>query len=322
MKKLAIIGGIAALIGIIVFAVGMTMLNWDFKNFDDTEYIYKKSEFSPEGVEKLNIDIEDKNLTLKRGGESILIEYYDSEFETFSAAKEGGEVSLNQRIIKKRNFWNSPVNCSYLYKITVTLPEDLLLDFGLNAKDAGVSVTGGKYNSVDFINSDCDIDFYGFEAQNINLKGKDLRGEVELCKVQGIFIDLSDSYLSFESTTSDSVAAKFSDSNFNAENMTAKSLELNISDGNADIENSSFSSVTLKATDGNVNFEIDSPLLALEFSDCNVNGEIIGDKEDYFIDCKAQDSYCNIESGNYGALKTLYLRADDSKINIKFVRED
>ncbi len=92
-KRIAIAGGALVLLGIIVFVIGMSVLDWDFARLSTRPpYVEKALEFDNDNQ---SITLDDKDMRIKIGvspDEKIRIVYYEREKELYEGQYDEGNT--------------------------------------------------------------------------------------------------------------------------------------------------------------------------------------------------------------------------------------
>ena len=207
IKKWIIAGVALILAGGLVFALGMSMLDWDFYELDTTQYEAKSyASEADDIISRVEIDVESFPIVVQ-SGEKVSLEYYDTDDSDVRVAVNSGVLSVYEdshfNLFKRSMFQLKRIKLKYV----LTIPDGTELSVSGangNVKLNGVSAQSVRIDSTnaDVVLADCVVNDLQIASTNADVVLRSCRGNTVV--VGGTNLDLAMSDCNFASLQSKS----------------------------------------------------------------------------------------------------------------------
>ena len=234
-RNLVIAGAVLLAIGIAVFVIGMSAIDWDFARLDATEYTERVYE-QPDGEEIKSVKIAVNSFgVVVKNGDRISLEYFETDESNTSVNIENGVLKINEKSKPGSWFTHGMFNFGFGRldkKFVLTVPSGLPID--VKSTSAELDLHGVV---TDSINADCTnlaLKLSDCEFTNLRLHSTNLTLTAEDCKLGDIDLDstnLTAKMTAVESGTvkmhSTNVTFKANGSNFVGATVTGTNINMN-----------------------------------------------------------------------------------------------
>lgn len=269
MKKTAIIGGIIALIGVILFAVGLGQgglksIYWD-NGFRVDHSVSKTVHFKK--VNQIDVSASTSGTIVIQQGNPPEVKVHSSKSSPVTASVSGDKLSISAK--QKSGFHMT--GFSFVYgnytnaSVTVTVPKNMKLDTISTDGDSSIIVKNVSVKTIQN-DGDNDIDLSHMElADMLNIQGSTSGdGDVTLNDVaaKGLKLDATDD-------------VTIANSRFNAQDS-----QIQTDDGDITLHNNEWRNLTASSSDGDISFNQQKlgQELRASTTDGDINGVVAPDK--------------------------------------------
>ncbi len=243
IKKWIIAGVALILAGGLVFALGMSMLDWDFYELDTTQYEAKSyASEADDIISRVEIDVESFPIVVQ-SGEKVSLEYYDTDDSDVRVAVNSGVLSVYEdshfNLFKRSMFQLKRIKLKYV----LTIPDGTELSVSGangNVKLNGVSAQSVRIDSTnaDVVLADCVVNDLQIASTNADVVLRSCRGNTVVVGGTNLDLEMSDcnfaslqskstnGEVEMKSTVCPSVTLRAVNADFSLRNVTADVLDL------------------------------------------------------------------------------------------------
>lgn len=270
LKGWIIAGSVLLIVGVVVWLLGMTIIDWDFYALDNTTYTQKSYEQQPdENITAIEIDF-GSGITVCRG-DSVKFDYYERDKYPVDIELDGTTLKIKENRPNKIFHFGMFDLKGLRNKNVLTVPNGIELtvdSVNANIKLDGVTLKSLTVDGTNFdlwmkdcvVEGGLSVDSTNFDLEmsattvkgNLGIKSTNFDGEIDGCVVEGAF--------TLHSTNCDMSVNRF----------IAKSAEIRSTNADIELDRLTVDDLTMHAT--NLDAEI----------------EIVGDKADYTIKCNGR----------------------------------
>lgn len=271
-----------AVLGVIVFVIGMTVLGWDFKRLDVATYTAKSYVAQGASVERVDISLRTFPIEIKKGDE-FLLDYFEASDSTVDVIEHDGEIKIVE------NYTYNPFASGLFsvgrgeHKFVMTVPQDIVLYVrGTNCKlyseDLALRELAVNTTNADIRLSRVDIAAeFVLGATNVN---------AELFYVTAEVFEFTATNFNLEMT--DCASGKMHIVGTNADMDIARSAfdEFAVDMTNLDLssENDSLAACVLEATNADISLErLSTEHLTVTGVNLEADIEILGIPDEYSV---------------------------------------
>ncbi len=313
--KLIIIAAALALGGITAFIIGMSMLGWNFKKLDVTEYTAKVYQTS-DAVETVKLDVASFPVSI-RNGEEMKLDYYEATNSEVSVVLEDGvlhvteESDFNPFVTGLFNLGRA----DHPYVLTVPHGVELNLSGGngnIKFADSELGNVTIDISNLDATFDNCTIGDLSLHANNLDLemRGSKFTGvtvnsancdaEISNCGGESIYID------------STNLNVEFADIGFKAVTVTSTNADIDINTATAE-------KIDLEAVNADISL-VKAKVDKLTVDSINLDAvvEIVGNRAEYTIVSHGND----LPSEQTGTTdKTVVISGTNNDVELRFIGE-
>jgi len=224
MKKVLIIMVVLMIAGAIVFSVGMSRLDWDFRKLD-TEKIGEKQEFVSEnaGIQRVDVSFSANKLEVTRG-EKWSITYYESDVYSYEITDADGAFTVKE--IKKAKVKDEikraalSVGIRKRNKLTsvLTIPSGFKGSVDIKLENGNLDLSDGEFSDLTAVTSNGVVSLKNISVSNkITVTAANGVVKIEGSKAKTIDISTDNGVITVKSTTVESLSCKTSNGNISVE---------------------------------------------------------------------------------------------------------
>lgn len=309
-----IISAVALVIcGLIVFIIGMSLLDWNFKKLDVTKYT--AVDFVPtEDVSEIKLDIDSFPIKIVRGDETRL-DYYNASNSKVSVSVNDGVLE----IVEKRSY--NPFKyglfnfgrMDHPYILTVSNATEL--SFGGN--NADISFIDVEFEKVNIDIKNLDADFLRCSIDKLDIRSDNSNLDIDRCTITEIKVDADNSDIEISDCNGSIAGIKTINSSISF--YRGNFSELSVTTVNSDIsfERTSSQIIDLRATNADISLErVTVDYLTVLSTNLSADIEIVGKRSEYTIECNGRD----MPKENTGSTnKKIKLSGTNNDVELKFV---
>lgn len=282
-------------IGLCLMCLSMVISLFNFKNifnpFFEMPNDYKRIEqkIETEDINSIYVDTDNEKVTVKAtDNDYITISYYESSHEKYEFENKDGNVSLERKDTIR--FFNFNLSFWHDREIIIEIPDELILSYKIYTDNARIEVSDLSISNSLFDTSNASI-----EMTNINSDNK-------------VDLKTSNGQINIERSNINSIIAKTSNGSINIQDVKANNL-------------------SAKTSNGKILFdELEALNIDMNTSNARVEGNIIGNEEDYYKDIKTSNSHIEIDGREYGTKvldkmdnkNELIIKTSNGRVNISF----
>lgn len=232
VHKLIIATVALVLCGMVVFIIGMSLLDWNFIKLDVAKY--KAAVFAPsKQVSTFEIDVESFPIKIVRGDE-IKLDYYKATNSTVSVSEEDGVLKIRE----KRSY--------NLFKYGL---------FSLSRSDHPYVLTVADGTTLDLVGNNGDITFIDVEFEKVKINIDNLDVTIRGCTIGELDILSDNISLEIESSTIAGVNIDADNSDIELSDCDGGSVEIKTGNTSIDFSRGSFSTLTVVADNADISFD-------------------------------------------------------------------
>ena len=254
-KILIITASILTAVGLIVFLIGMSVLDWDFRRLDATDYTEMRyATTRDERVERVELNLITFPLVVTTGTETVL-KYYESTNSDVKVEYVDGTLKVTEKYeynpFKTGMFYN--INRD-MYKFVLSLPynSDLIITGtncdiyarSLDFKDININVT-----NLDLELRDCTADSLRIDATNAHV-------DLENCGISNVNIDATNADIDIVRGRYSTMLIDATNTHVDFDKVDAYSIELDATNGNYVLEDVTVDRLIASAINLNADLEI------------------------------------------------------------------
>ncbi|MDE7463390.1 MAG: DUF4097 domain-containing protein, partial [Clostridiales bacterium] len=274
-----IISAVALVIcGLVVFIIGMSLLDWDFKRLDVTEYTAKV--FVPtEEVSEIKLDVDSFPVRIVRGSETRL-EYYEATTSEVSVRVNDGVLSVVEKY--SRNFFKYGMfnfgRKDHQYVLTVTDETEISIG-GINGDV--------KFDKVDFDKvkidmTNLDADFSGCTIGELDIYSDNLDIDFEYCALTTVKINADNCDIQLADCRGGSVEIKTINTSVDVARVSLSSFKVVATNADVSLERASSQTIDLRGTNADISLEnITVDNLTVAAQNLSADIEIAGKLREY-----------------------------------------
>lgn len=204
ISKIIAVGAVILIIGVVVWVVGMSLIDWDFIRLDSTEYTAQSYACETE-VKSISVSLSSFSLTVKKG-DSVSLDYYETDNSEVFVEEKDGVLSVVENYTYnpfKSGLFNVGRNS---HKFTLTVVSGVKLEIKGSNSDVSIADTAFDEFSIDSSNADislsrvqcgklsidvtnCDIDMDGCKASDMIVDATNLDMTAKSCEFKSVVID-------------------------------------------------------------------------------------------------------------------------------------
>lgn len=192
------------IIGVIVWLVGMSLIDWNFSRLDATKYTARS--YACEGeVKSISVSLSSFPLTVKKG-DSVSLDYYEADNSEVFVEEKDGVLSVVEKY-KYKPFSSGLFNVGRgSHKFTLTVASDVKIEikgnnskisiediafdeFYLNSTNTDISLTRVQLGKLNIDVTNCDIDLNGCKATEMTVDATNLDLTAKNCELTSFAID-------------------------------------------------------------------------------------------------------------------------------------
>lgn len=316
MKRTSLILAVASavlIIGVVVWVVGMSLIDWNFFRLDTTEYTARSYACDSE-VKGISVSLSSFPLTVKKG-DSVSLDYYEADNSEVFVEEKDGVLSIVE------NYKYSPFKSGLFnvgrgaHKFTLTvvstakfeikgINSDVTFDgvsfdeFTINGTNADIKFSNVQFGTLDIGVNNCDIEFKDCTVDELSIVGTNTDCEINRLTARRMSVHTVNTDIEMDD-------GKIQDLSVDATNMdiTTKNCE--------------FKSVVLDGT--NVDCTLLRAVLDKLFVDAtnlDVDIQIVGKESEYTVKTKGRRMPTN-RTGTTD--KLIELSGTNNDVTLKFV---
>lgn len=203
-SKILAIGAAVLIIGVIVWLVGMSLINWDFSRLDTAKYTARS--YTCEGeVKSVSVSLSSFPLTVKKG-DGVSLDYYEADNSEVSVEEKDGVLSVVENY-KYNPFKSGLFNIgrsSHKFTLTVgsgvkleikgsnsdvTIKDMYIEEFTIDSTNADISFTRVQFGKLNIDVTNCDIVLDGCKAAEVTVDATNLDITAKNCELTSFAID-------------------------------------------------------------------------------------------------------------------------------------
>ncbi len=313
IHKLIIIAVALTLGGITAFLIGMSMLGWNFKKLDVSEYTAKVFQTS-EAVETVKLDVASFPVRIKNG-EEMKLDYYEATNSEVNVVFEDGVLSVTEKhdfnpfVTGLFNFGRA----DHPYVLTVPRGVELNLSGGngdINFADSEFGNVTIDISNLDATFDNCVIDVLSLHSNNLDLEMHDSKfasvtaesancdAKITNCDGQSLYLDAT---------------------NLNAELVRLGFASVTVTSTNADmnIRTATAETIDLKAVNADISLvkaKVDK--LTVDATNLDADVEIVGNRAEYTIETHGK----RLPSEQLGTTdRTIVFTGTNNDVELRFI---
>lgn len=245
-KKWLFAGSSLLVVGVIVFAIGMSALKWDFWRLDTTTYTAK--EYTPVGdapVSRVELDVDSFPVVITQG-ETAKLSYYEASDSEVEVTYADGVLKIKEdysfNLLK--NSWFQLGRLKHKYELT--LPNGV--DLTLAGKNGDFTVRDATEINLAIDVANADIEFVNCGITQLDIKATNADVELTNCTGGAVRIDATNLDLEVEGCRFDSLYAKGTNNDTEVKNTTATQMEVRGTNGDYSLKNITVDTLIVHAT--------------------------------------------------------------------------
>lgn len=313
VHKLIISAVALVLCGVIAFVIGMSLLDWNFKKLDVTEY--KAKDFKPtEQVSSVKLDIDSFPIQIV-GGEETKLDYFEASNSTVSVTVNDGVLE----IVEKRSY--NPFKYGLLdfgrfdHPYVLTVAGDTELSFG--GSNGDLTFVDVEFEKVKIDMTNLDADFRGCTIGELDIHADNLSLDMERCTLTEVKIDVDNCSVDVSNCNGGNVSIKTINTSVDFACGSFSSLTVVATNADISVERTSSKTIDLRATNGDISLErVTVDNLTVSAQNLSADIEIEGKRSDYTIKCSGR----GMPNQNKGTTdKTITLSGTNNDVELIFV---
>ncbi len=265
-KRVLLIGGLLLILGVTVFVIAMSTVDWKFSRLDTETYTQKKfAAQESEQITRVEADI-DFPLQIAQG-DTVALEYYQTNYNTVSVTCENGVLRVHEsRKSSVIHGWFNVGRKKHPYRLTVQAGAELVVK-GTNADVKATGIDAAKI-TVDSTNTDLELSDSRVATLSVDSTNTDLnllRCEGDTLTVSGTNIDAK-----LNNCTYQNASLSGTNTDFNTEACTLATLRVSGTNIDADLARLTVHTLTVSGTN------LDADIL------------IVGSSDEYSVHCSGE----------------------------------
>lgn len=312
-KKIFAVGAVILIIGVVVWVVGMSLIDWNFTRLDTTEYTAQSYTCEAE-VKSISVSLSSFPLTVKKG-DSVSLDYYEADNSEVVIEEKDGVLSIMENYIYspfKSGLFNVGRG-SHKFVLTVVSCSA----FEIKGSNSNVTFDGVVFEefSIDSVNADISFTNVEFGKLNMDVSNGDI--EFNNCTAGVISIVGINSDCEFKRVTADSASVRIRNADINMDGCKVSDLKVDSTNLDITVKSCEFKTVVLDGT--NADCELSRVVLdklSIDASNLDAEIEIVGKESEYTVRTKGR----NMPSDRTGTTdKLIELSGTNNDVELKFV---
>lgn len=296
LKKWLIAGLILVLGGGLIFAIGMSKLDWDFYELDTAEY--EERSFEPdEGESITGVDISVGSFPVTvQAGEKVSLVYYESDDSEASVSVEDGKLTVKEtgyyKFYKHGMFQLKRAKLRYV----LTVPDGV---------DLSVSGPNG------------DVKISGLSLGSVNIKSTNVDVIMTECNMPDLYVTSTNADVILRSCVSGAVTVNGTNLDLSVKNCTFESLESKSTNGDIEMRDTVCPSVNMRSTNADYSLKnITADIIELHGTNLDADILVNGVKEEYTVLSSGRD----LPASRTGTVegKTITLGGTNCDVELRF----
>ena len=281
-SKIALISTLTAVVGVIVFIIGMSIIGWDFKRHDVAEYTAKSyAAGQTEHVERIELNIKTFPIVVTLGDVTSL-DYYETNDSDTSVTYENGTLKIVEKYMYNP-FKSGMFNMSrsgHRFVLTVSDGSDLVI----NGSNCNISASNIVFSDIDIRVTNLDIMLKDCTADSFKANSTNLDAKLMGCEMNSLTVDATNAEVSMNGCEIGSVIVDSTNSDVDILGGTYSELSVESTNNDIDIERASVQTIVLRGTNGDYVLEnVTVDYLTAEATNLDADLEIAGEKAEYTI---------------------------------------
>ncbi|MBD5131485.1 MAG: DUF4097 domain-containing protein [Clostridiales bacterium] len=311
--KILAVGVAALLAGVIVWIVGMSIIDWDFTRLDSTTYTAQSYECEDE-IKSISVNLSSFPLTVTKG-DSVALDYYEADNSEVFVEENNGVLSVVEKY--KYNPFKSGIfdfgRHSHKFALTVVSG----VTFEINGLNGDISFDGVSFDEFSINSTNANIGFTNVEFGKLNIDVTNGDIEFKDCRVGELTIVGKNTHCEFDRLTADSTSVNTVNANIDIEDCKIQDLFVDATNLDITSENSEFKSFVIDGTNTDCDLKkVTLDKLSIDTVNLGAYIEIVGNESEYTVRTDGR----NMPHDRTGTTdKLIELSGTNNSVKLKFV---
>ena len=312
-RKIIAVGMSVLIIGVVVWVVGMSLIDWNFSRLDTTEYTAQSYTCDSE-VKSISVSLSSFPLTVKKG-DGVSLDYYKADNSEVFVEEKDGVLSIVENY-KYKPFKSGLFNVGRgSHKFTLTIVSTAT--FKIKGHNSDVLFEGVIFDEFSIESNNADIRFSNVEIGKLDMDVDNCEIEFNDCAVGTLSVVGINTDCEFSKLTADSASVETVNADIYMDHC--KISDLNVEATNLDIttKNCEFKSVMLDGTNADCELlKVVLDKLSIDATNLDADIEIIGNESEYTVRASGRAMPSN-RTGTTD--KLIELNGTNNDVTLKFV---
>lgn len=230
-RKIFAVGAAILIIGIVVWIVGMSIIDWNFNGLDTTKYTAKSFTCDAE-VKSISVSLSSFPLTVKKG-DKVSLDYYEADNSEVFVEEKDGVLSIVENY-KYKPFKSGLFNMGRSsHKFTLTIVSGAKLE--IKGANSDVSIEDIDFEEFSMNSTNAEICFARVQFGKLNIDVPNCDIDMDDCKASDMIVDATNIDITVKNCEFDSVVIDGTNVDCELERVTLDKLSVDAVNLDADI---------------------------------------------------------------------------------------
>lgn len=252
--KLILSATLSLVLGIVLFVVGMGLIDWDFDKLDTTEYTAKSyAAAKDERIDRIYVDLQTFPIVIN-AGDNISLDYYEATDAAVSVKLENGILRIAEKYRYnpfKTGLFNLMRN-KYKFVLTVPNGADLLL----SGPNCDLKANGIVFSKLDFDVVNLDVSLTSCKADVLTIDSTNSDVVLTNCEIGRVVVDSVNSDVVISGGAYSDIKVDATNNDVSINRVVVKSVDLSGLNGDYLLESVTLDKLSADALNLDANIEI------------------------------------------------------------------